>query len=1114
MKILLLSICTMLLSMCAHAQELPTIVPPSPSAYELTKYGDIPINESTGMASISIPLLNYGVGKLSSSVSLSYTTSGIKVDQVASWVGMGWNLNAGGVITRTVRGSADEQYQKMYGQSFDDLRSLYVQDHIEYYKFMTKAALSNDRDEDYEPDLYSFNVGAISGTFILNKNSIPVMLDKKNQYKIQINNTEGGFEIIDNEGNKYLFNTYEYNTVRTICGSGGVPLEAVMSAVYLSKITALNGDEIYFNYINDNYAYVSGYNSSFTKNIVPYIEEGTCMSLIPPSPGYRECTLRSDLQSKKLYSITNNRNYNKIQFTASTGRDDLSPNALKLEEITLLDQNKVVKEYKLNYSMVESIHQTSNSILNSDEYKKRLFLDEVVEVSSEDNLIEGKKHSFVYDAPNNLPPRYSFAQDLLGFYNGENANPSLLPKQDDPYKQLSNYAYGNRTSNFLFASKGILKKVNYPTGGCTSLEYEPSAEILTDFSFNYKTFGLSTVTNESKIRRLQFESLFDQPIEIKSIVEILDGQDVVHDRMLYTLKDVTSNEIVFDANVEVGTRYSSEILLERGRSGEIVLKKDHLYEVEIDLTLVKFDLVKGAVRFDYIESEKENSFENKSGIRIKRVISEESNTSPKEIKRYYYNRLENYNEEPVLKFNKFELSSLSTDYAYCNPGPNDPDVYADYPVFKVSSGGWNAIYELTNQLNMFDNVTVSYGGDNFENGATEKQFLKIQSSKNYNFESQNIPNATVSNESQFNGTLLRERFYKNGETQLQKVKETIFDYKIDNDKTTYISGYIGYNRSPGYQITGPDILTDLEIRRNTRYLSLNHYYVYSRFNKLISKTVIDYYDNNTSLTTSEKYFYNNVNPYLISGIETVNSNGYNVKTKLYYPDDKSQMSGLTVEASASIEKLKIQNRIATPVQTETYNNDVLLATQRTNYKDWGNSIILPESVQTLKGTLSILNPLEDRIVYHSYDTKGNPTEVSKKDGAHIVYIWGYNDTHPIAKLEGVTLNDIPQQSINNIKNASNLDDDRTVDIINTDGSISYVDAEGLLRQNLNSLRNVTALKDVQITTYTYDPLIGVTSITDPRGQVIYYEYDDFNRLKFIKDQDRNILKENQYNYKN
>jgi YD repeat-containing protein len=53
-----------------------------------------------------------------------------------------------------------------------------------------------------------------------------------------------------------------------------------------------------------------------------------------------------------------------------------------------------------------------------------------------------------------------------------------------------------------------------------------------------------------------------------------------------------------------------------------------------------------------------------------------------------------------------------------------------------------------------------------------------------------------------------------------------------------------------------------------------------------------------------------------------------------------------------------------------------------------------------------------------------------------------------------------------------------------------------------------------ITTYTHDPLIGVTSMTDPREDTVYYRYDAFNRLIEVKDRDGNILSENTYNYKN
>ncbi|MNH31455.1 hypothetical protein D3C86_1602120 [compost metagenome] len=56
--------------------------------------------------------------------------------------------------------------------------------------------------------------------------------------------------------------------------------------------------------------------------------------------------------------------------------------------------------------------------------------------------------------------------------------------------------------------------------------------------------------------------------------------------------------------------------------------------------------------------------------------------------------------------------------------------------------------------------------------------------------------------------------------------------------------------------------------------------------------------------------------------------------------------------------------------------------------------------------------------------------------------------------------------------------------------------------------------DAQMITYTYEPLVGMTSSTDAKGKTTYYVYDGFQRLKWIKDQDGNILKTMDYHYQN
>uniref|UniRef100_UPI001F4A78C1 hypothetical protein n=1 Tax=Chryseobacterium arthrosphaerae TaxID=651561 RepID=UPI001F4A78C1 len=67
---------------------------------------------------------------------------------------------------------------------------------------------------------------------------------------------------------------------------------------------------------------------------------------------------------------------------------------------------------------------------------------------------------------------------------------------------------------------------------------------------------------------------------------------------------------------------------------------------------------------------------------------------------------------------------------------------------------------------------------------------------------------------------------------------------------------------------------------------------------------------------------------------------------------------------------------------------------------------------------------------------------------------------------------------------------------------------------LDAFRNNDQLKDFQITTYTYDPLIGATTITPPNGIRETYKYDALNRLEKVVNMEGMILKEHKYNYKN
>lgn len=100
---------------CFSQEDVPNVqqiiqVPNSPEATAFIKYGNTPVSLYTGTPNISIPIYTIKGKEIQMPISLNYDASGIKVKQLATNVGLGWNLNVGGAITRRVVGLPDDRF--------------------------------------------------------------------------------------------------------------------------------------------------------------------------------------------------------------------------------------------------------------------------------------------------------------------------------------------------------------------------------------------------------------------------------------------------------------------------------------------------------------------------------------------------------------------------------------------------------------------------------------------------------------------------------------------------------------------------------------------------------------------------------------------------------------------------------------------------------------------------------------------------------------------------------------------------------------------------------------------------------------------------------------------
>lgn len=189
-------------------------------------------------------------------------------------------------------------------------------------------------------------------------------------------------------------------------------------------------------------------------------------------------------------------------------------------------------------------------------------------------------------------------------------------------------------------------------------------------------------------------------------------------------------------------------------------------------------------------------------------------------------------------------------------------------------------------------------------------------------------------------------------------------------------------------------------------------------------------------------------------------------------------------------------------------NNAIVNTQSHNYVN-GN---LKEQILNTYGSQGDLIKVEFKTPdMNAYEKIGNENTkyingllrgYMQPDGTPVTLVYGYLDTQIIAKIVNVDANVFYSGSYQSILN--------NLDMYSTQWHANYSEAN--LKTALNGLR--TTFPNAMVTTYTYKPMVGISSITDENGKTATFEYDTFNRLAVVKDHIGNILNEYQYNFTN
>ena len=1112
----------------------------TPEASAFMKYGETSVNEYTGTADISVPLYTIKCKDIEIPIVLRYDASGIKVEQEASWVGLGWNMSVGGCINYVCAGGHDQYTQcsiseqewteyltnmktpnsngTQYFHYLTDDRNTWMETVPHSFAFDPPYSgnLSQDM-KNYvmwgygERDFYSVNVMGKSFKFFID----PVTLNRHiigeagEEFRVepdyQLNTGTGignqgyvrKWTITDSDGNAYYFENSD-----TISDERGMNYQFCW---YLTGIRTPSGETVELSYTQHQQWGRSRRSESFV-----HIDNSVSPGDLAYHPvGYAQ-SLDAGLVKNSYLSEIRTRNQ-RVTFETSDSREcsGRKLNAIKVWS----DDGTLVKTIRFSYSSFGYSNIGGNHAPAQDpEAELRLKLDNVRVIASQDTLTT----CFSYN-PVNLPSKRSCAQDYWGYYNGQD-NPStndagynghtLVPTPKNfmtkyYYDELFNIKGADRYCRGDSMQAAMLNKVVYPTGGYTTYEYEPHRFAVNDYTQSqeyqefinrpydidiYKSFSYTPynypdsfiVSNEPCSFTLSEELAFS--LYVRCNGDVMNGNEI---RVIIALAPQRSVSVPISIPVTYMSSNDPFIVLQ-----DTLPAGDYLLMIGAP-TNVNQGYAIGCWLKGYNTSTSSFNYnpqmtytQTGGGLRIKKICNYDHDESPVNSITYDY---DDENGSTGILLDEMEtIEPFSFTYLKYEPnGIGLGTVYSRHPVSgcTISTGKtrFPAFFASCNPGNVgYSQVTKRIRD---ANGNTEKSVVTSY----INHAPQSL---TVMDYYQCfdNGRVLSQKTCNaNGNTILKMENEYLYhDNGTDGARDRWYSTNMVCRDGLGIdpQITYINESGNLDFMH--RFKIWKYPYILSRVE--LSKTIsTEYCPDGSAIIKTKDYLYNATNHQVSQVDDSTDLPNQVLRTKITYSVDGTD--------NVSID-MRNDHRLNDVVESKNYlvenNMEKIISTKHTTYgKTTVNDTLryyLPTSLST-----SIGNETPEIRATYSYDEKRNVRSVVV-DSVETVYIWSYKGQYPVAKIEGLTYAQVQaaigSSTISNLLHAT-------------------VPSTG----QLTSIRNAVKAIGGLVTTYTFKPLVGIESQTLPNGYTVYYEYDAFGRLKRVIDHDGNIVSTNSYNYR-